>query len=94
MKISPEEVTKVARLARLDLTQDKVEQYAAQLGGILGYMDKLAELNTTDVEPMYTPVDHVSVLRDDVVKKDCTREDILKNAPDTDGAFFIVPRIV
>jgi len=94
MKISSEEVAKVARLSRLDLTQEKTAQYAAQLGDILGYMDKLAELDTADVEPMYTPVDQVSVMREDVVKKDYTREDILKNAPETDGAFFIVPRIV
>ena len=94
MKISPEEVAKVARLSRLDLGQEKIAQYAAQLGDILGYMDKLAELDTASVEPMYTPVDQVSVLRDDVVKKDYARADILKNAPETDGAFFIVPRIV
>jgi len=94
MSISPEEVAKVARLARLDLSQDTIGQYAAQLDGILAYMDKLSELDTASVEPMYTPVDQVSVMRDDVVKKDYAREDILKNAPETDGAFFIVPRIV
>ncbi|MDO9632989.1 MAG: Asp-tRNA(Asn)/Glu-tRNA(Gln) amidotransferase subunit GatC, partial [Humidesulfovibrio sp.] len=53
-----------------------------------------SELDTSSVEPMYTPVDQVSVMRDDVVRKDFTREEILKNAPETDGAFFIVPRIV
>lgn len=94
MSISPEEVAKVARLARLDLSQETIGQYAAQLDGILEYMDKLSELDTTSVDPMYTPVDQVSVMRDDVVKKDYAREDILKNAPETDGAFFIVPRIV
>ncbi len=94
MKISPEEVAKVARLSRLELAQEKIDQYAGQLGDILGYMDKLGELDTASVEPMYTPVDQVSVLRDDVVKKDFARADILKNAPETDGAFFIVPRIV
>jgi len=94
MKISSEEVAKVARLSRLDLTQEKTDQYAAQLGDILGYMDKLSELDTANVEPMYTPVNQVSVMRDDVVVNDYSREDILKNAPETDGAFFIVPRIV
>jgi len=94
MKISPDEVAKVARLSRLDLGQEKIDQYAAQLDDILGYMDKLGELDTANVEPMYTPVDQVSVMRDDVVKKDYARADILKNAPETDGAFFIVPRIV
>jgi len=94
MKISPEEVAKVATLARLDLSQATIEQYSQQLGDILGYMDKLGELDTAQVEPMYTPVDHVSVMRDDVVRKTARREDILRNAPETDGAFFIVPRIV
>lgn len=94
MSITPEEVAKVAKLARLELGQDKTGQYAAQLDDILAYMDKLSELDTEGVEPMYTPVDHVSVLRDDVAGKDLPREDILKNAPETDGAFFIVPRIV
>lgn len=94
MKISPQEVAKVAKLARLELTDEKVAQYSAQLGDILGYMDKLGELDTASVEPMYTPVDHTTVLREDEVKKLVPREDILKNAPETDGAFFIVPRIV
>lgn len=94
MKISPEEVAKVARLARLDLTPEKIAQYAGQLDGVLAYMDKLSELDTSAVEPMYTPVDQVSVMREDVAKKDWTREEILKNAPETDGSFFIVPRIV
>jgi len=94
MSISPEEVAKVARLARLDLSQETIGQYAAQLDGILEYMDTLSELDTASVAPMYTPVDQVSVMRDDVARKDYSREDILKNAPETDGAFFIVPRIV
>lgn len=94
MKISPEEVAKVARLARLDLPQDKVELFAGQLGDILGYMDKLGELDTDDVEPLYSPVRHTTVLRGDVVRKDYKREDVLSNAPEQDGQFFIVPRIV
>ena len=94
MKISPQEVAKVAKLAHLELTDETIAQYSAQLGDILGYMDKLGELDTASVEPMYTPVDHTTVLREDEVKKLVPREDILKNAPETDGAFFIVPRIV
>ncbi|MDQ7834160.1 MAG: Asp-tRNA(Asn)/Glu-tRNA(Gln) amidotransferase subunit GatC [Humidesulfovibrio sp.] len=94
MKISAEEVAKVAKLSRLDLSPEKIEQYTGQLDGILAYMDKLSEVDTSKVEPMYSPVDHVSVLRDDVVRKDYAREDILKNAPESDGSFFIVPRIV
>jgi len=94
MKISPEEVAKVAKLARLDLPADKVELFAGQLGDILAYMDKLGELDTADVEPMYSPVRHTTVLRRDEVRKDFAREEILANAPEQDGQFFIVPRIV
>ena len=61
---------------------------------ILGYMDKLNELDTTSVEPMYTPVEHVSVLRADVVRSELSREEILRNAPENNGEYFVVPRIV
>lgn len=94
MKISPEEVAKVARLSRLDLPQEKLELFAGQLGDILDYMDKLGELNTDDVEPLYSPVSHTTVLRKDEAKKDYTREEVLSNAPEQDGQFFIVPKIV
>lgn len=94
MKISPEEVAKVARLSRLDLPQDKLELFAGQLGDILSYMDKLGELDTEAVEPMYSPVKHTTVLRKDEARKDFTRDEVLSNAPEQDGQFFIVPRIV
>ena len=94
MKISPEEVAKVASLSRLDLAEDKLELFAGQLGDILDYMDKLGELDTDEVEPLYSPVKHTTVLRRDEVRKDYKREEILANAPEQDGQFFIVPRIV
>ncbi len=94
MKISPEEVAKVAKLSRLDLPEDKLELFAGQLGDILAYMDKLGELDTDDVDPLYSPVQHTTVLRRDEVRKDYRREEILANAPKQDGQFFIVPRIV
>ncbi len=94
MKITPEEVAKVARLARLDLPQNKLTLFAGQLGDILTYMDKLSEIDTSDVEPMFSPVKHVTVTRPDVVNKEYEREDILSNAPEQDGEYFIVPRIV
>ena len=94
MKITPEQVAKVAQLARLDLDQEKLEFFAPQLGDILTSMDKLAEVDTEGVEPMYSPVEHTTVLRADEVRKDYRREEILANAPRRDEQFFIVPRIV
>lgn len=94
MKITPEQVAKVAKLSRLDLPQEKLELFAGQLGDILNYMDKLGELDTDSVEPMYSPVSHTTPLRKDEVRKDYTREEVLSNAPEQDGKFFIVPRIL
>jgi aspartyl-tRNA(Asn)/glutamyl-tRNA(Gln) amidotransferase subunit C len=94
MKLSTEEVARVARLARLDLSEEKTEIFAGQLHNILSYMDKLNEIDTSNVEPMFSPVEHTTVLRKDVVVKEHTRDDILSNAPDTDGQYFVVPRIV
>jgi aspartyl-tRNA(Asn)/glutamyl-tRNA(Gln) amidotransferase subunit C len=94
MKITPDEVAKIAKLSRLDLPKEKLELFAGQLGDILGYMEKLGELDTDNVEPMYSPVQHTTVLRKDELKKDYTREEVLSNAPEQDGKFFIVPKIV
>ena len=94
MKISPEKVARIAQLSRLDLPQDKLELFAGQVGDILDYMDKLGELDTDAVEPMYSPVAHTTVLRKDEVRKDYRREEVLANAPEQDGQYFIVPRII
>jgi aspartyl-tRNA(Asn)/glutamyl-tRNA(Gln) amidotransferase subunit C len=94
MKIRPEEVAKVAKLARLRLDDDKLERFAGQMDGILEYMETLGALDTTGVEPLYSPVLHESALRPDVAVKNCARDQILANAPATDGQFFIVPKIV
>ncbi len=94
MSITTHEVSKIASLARLDVSQDQAALFAQQMDTILSYMDTLNELDTSSVEPMYSPVDHVSVLRDDEVVQTTSREAILDNAPDQDGAYFVVPKIV
>ena len=94
MPISPEQAAKVAKLARLRLDAAKLERFAGQMDDILAYMETLSSVDTTGVEPLYGPVDHATPLREDVVVKTCTRDAILKNAPATDGQFFVVPKIV
>lgn len=94
MKISPENALRIATLSRLEITPEQAATLAAQMDDILGYMDKLNELDTSSVTPMYTPVDQPGPMRVDEVRKDFQRADILKNAPDTDGEYFVVPRIV
>ncbi|MGE4443121.1 MAG: Asp-tRNA(Asn)/Glu-tRNA(Gln) amidotransferase subunit GatC [Desulfomicrobium sp.] len=94
MKISPEKALAIATLARLEISPEQAVSLSAQMDDILGYMDKLNELDTGMVEPMYTPVDQPGFLRPDEVKKELSRADILRNAPESDGEYFIVPRIV
>ena len=93
-KLSAQDAAKIATLARLRLDQDTLERVAGQCSEILGYMDTLAEVDTTGVQPLYSPVEHGTVYRDDAAAKRCRRDDVLANAPETDGAFFIVPKIV
>ena len=94
MSITVDEVFKVAALARLQLTQDKIDQFAAQFNDILGYMHALNEVDTSAVEPLYSPVTHATVFREDVVRREFARDELLANAPESDGRFFVVPRIV
>lgn len=94
MPIRPEEVAKVAKLARLRLDADALEGFAEQMDGILAYMETLGEVDTAGVEPLYSPVLHETPLREDVSEKTYPRDKILANAPATDGQFFIVPKIV
>ncbi|WP_457572048.1 Asp-tRNA(Asn)/Glu-tRNA(Gln) amidotransferase subunit GatC [Desulfovulcanus sp.] len=94
MSISKENVAKIATLSRLSLEENELDQFTDQLSSILKYMQKLNELETTDVEPLYSPVDQTTVLREDVVEKKFKREELLANAPEDDGQYFIVPRII
>ncbi len=94
MSLGKEEVQRVAKLARLRPTEADVERLAAQFGDILGYMERLSAVNTENVEPMYSPVAHETRLRPDVARRTCTRQDVLGNAAEQDGEFYIVPRVV
>ena len=84
----------MATLARLDLTPDEQEQLAGQLDRILGYMDKLNELDTDGVEPMSHAVDVVNVLRPDRAVNEPRTEALLSNAPARDDDFLSVPKII
>ncbi len=94
MTFSPEDVARIAKLARLSLSDDKLAAFAGQFNDILGYMEELGQADTAGVEPLYGPVEKASALREDEVRKDFDRAEILANAPRTDGTFFIVPKIV
>jgi aspartyl-tRNA(Asn)/glutamyl-tRNA(Gln) amidotransferase subunit C len=93
-KITREEVEHVARLARLELSEDEKGRMTAQLDAILGYIEKLNQLDTSAVEPTSTVIPMVSVMREDEVRPSLTQDQALANAPDREDIFFRVPRII
>jgi aspartyl-tRNA(Asn)/glutamyl-tRNA(Gln) amidotransferase subunit C len=84
----------VAHLARLALTPAEETKLAAQLGNILGYIEKLGELDVTGVEPTAHAVPMVNITRADEVRESLSHEDALRNAPRQASGLFIVPKIV
>lgn len=87
-------VEKVAALARLKLSAIEVETFTSQLGKILEYVDILNEVDTSNVEPLVHAIELSNVLRDDEPSPSLPREQVLANAPKTDGRFFLVPQIL
>ena len=88
------DVKYVAHLARLALTPDEEKKLGAQLGNILGYIEKLRELDVTNVEPTAHAVPLVNVTRADEIRPSLPHADALRNAPRSAGGLFIVPKIV
>jgi aspartyl-tRNA(Asn)/glutamyl-tRNA(Gln) amidotransferase subunit C len=94
MKISKDDVIKVAELARLEVTQEETEIFTDQLGNILEYIEKLNELDTNNVEPTYHVLDISTPLREDKVVNWLTIEEVLQNAPESEDDFFVVPQVI
>ena len=93
-KITLEDVEYVASFAQLTLDEEAKQRLLREMGDLLAYVDKLNELDTDDVEPMMHVLDISNVYREDVVTGSLDHEAALKNAPKTDGAYFLVPRIL
>lgn len=93
-RISPEQVAHVARLARLDLTDDELEHYTDQLAAILDHAADIEALDLEGVEPMTHPVPLVNVLREDIVRPCLDRDEVLAAAPAAESGRFKVPPIL
>tara|TARA_B100000700_G_C14703681_1_gene695701 strand:+ start:452 stop:739 length:288 start_codon:yes stop_codon:yes gene_type:complete len=93
-KISSSDVRKVAKLARLELPEDQIVTYTKQLEDILSYVDQLQKIDTKNVPPTSRAVEVVNAMREDSVEVNCSREDILNQAPHREGDFFRVPKIL
>ena len=93
-RISADDVRKVAKLARLNLPDDKIATYTGQLESILGYVSQLEQVDTTGVPETTRAVEVTNVTRQDGVDPTPVREEILNQAPQREGNFFRVPKIL
>ncbi|MFO1012645.1 MAG: Asp-tRNA(Asn)/Glu-tRNA(Gln) amidotransferase subunit GatC [Caulobacteraceae bacterium] len=94
MSIDAATVRKVARLARIREPEEKLEQLAAELSGILQWIEQLNEVDTDGVEPMASTEAVTLPMREDVVTEGGDPTKVLANAPKSDRNFFVVPKVV
>ena len=94
MKITKEEIEHIALLARLTLSQGEKALFGSQLSSILGYMEKLNELDTENIEPTSHVLSLSNVMRDDIGTPSIPRGEALKNAPSHTEQFYRVPKII
>ncbi|MEZ4762781.1 MAG: Asp-tRNA(Asn)/Glu-tRNA(Gln) amidotransferase subunit GatC [Calditrichia bacterium] len=94
MKVTVETVEHIAKLAKLTFSDTDKTQMAHELGDILGYIEKLNELNTDGVEPLSHPIDIVNVMREDKAGESFPPEVAVRNAPSPQDTFFKVPKVI
>lgn len=94
MEVNDALVDNLANLARLQFSEAEKEIIKNDLQRMIHFVDKLNELDTTGVQPVLHMTDAVNVLREDVVQGSVSRSAGLKNAPETDGVFFKVPKVI
>jgi len=94
MLIQPEDVMKIAHLARLGVQDEQVAAYAADLSNIMLLVEQMNAVDTTGIEPMAHPLDQMQRLRADEVREENRRADFQKVAPNVDSGLYLVPRVV
>ncbi len=94
MRLTREEVLHIAHLARIELKEEEVEKFREQLSEILTFVEKLNELNTEGIDPKFQVIPAENVLREDIPGMSLPREKVFMNAPETDGEYFVVPKVV
>lgn len=94
MALTIDEVAKVALLARLRLSPEELETFTGQLNSIVGFVEQLQQLDTSNVEPLAHGIDMHNVFRDDVLGPSLPREKALANAPKRNEEGFLVPAVL
>jgi aspartyl-tRNA(Asn)/glutamyl-tRNA(Gln) amidotransferase subunit C len=94
MSLDKATVAKIARLARIEVGEADLERLAAELSGILDFVEQLDEVDTADVAPLTSVVEMRLKAREDEVSDGDRQDDILRNAPRAVHGFFVVPKVV
>ena len=94
MSVTRDDVAYMANLARLKVTEDEIDQFQSDMNKILGYMDLLNQVDTSDVAPLDHVIELPLVYRKDEARQPLDHDDALKNAPDADSDYFRVPRVI
>jgi aspartyl-tRNA(Asn)/glutamyl-tRNA(Gln) amidotransferase subunit C len=98
MALTPADVSRIAHLARLALTEDEERAMLAQLNGFFGIVERMGQVDTRGVEPLYTPLSALGAvalrLRDDMVSESDERERNQRSAPLVEGGLYLVPKVI
>jgi aspartyl-tRNA(Asn)/glutamyl-tRNA(Gln) amidotransferase subunit C len=94
MTIDREQVRKVAYLARLNITAQEEEEFTGQLNSILEYFEQLSELDTDNVQPTTRAIETSNITRPDKLEPFPNKDELLQSAPEQDGDYFRVPKIM
>lgn len=94
MKIDKETLDKIAHLSRLEIDEKDVPKMLEDMSQIISFVEKLNEVDTEGIEPLTTMSQEVNVLREDEVKNQLSKEEVLKNAPVKDENYFRVPKVL
>ncbi|MBC7828181.1 MAG: Asp-tRNA(Asn)/Glu-tRNA(Gln) amidotransferase subunit GatC [Chitinophagaceae bacterium] len=94
MEVNDAMIENLASLARLHFNEEEKKEIKSDLQRMIAFIDKLNELNTEGVQPVLHMSDEINIFREDEIQGSISREDGLKNAPETDGVFFKVPKVI
>jgi aspartyl-tRNA(Asn)/glutamyl-tRNA(Gln) amidotransferase subunit C len=93
-KIKLDKAKKVASLAKIEFSDEELEKVSGQLNGVLNWLDKLQELDTDNIEPLINPTEGAVKLSADIAIDDNSRDEVLRNAPNSKYGYFVVPKVI
>ena len=94
MEFDKNSTLKLAKLARLSLNDEQLDSLEKDLTSIVSFIDQLKEINTDKIDPTSNSLNQDLILRDDIAENKLSNEDLLKNVPDSELGFFVVPKVI